>query len=211
MVDKMDMINQEEQTIETYDKYAESWAKDHPIDDYQTIIEQLKALAPQGSMLEIGCGAGQDAELLKAAGYDYLGVDASTGMVQLARSKHPNVNFMHLNLYDLAQLRREFDAFWCNAVLLHIPKSRINEALQAISSVIRLGGIGFVSIKDGDKEEFEERVQSNREEKRLFVHWRKEEFEEVLRRNGFKVVYYEYVPKSERSKWHRFVVCKQTP
>ena len=89
--------DQEDQTIQTYDKYAESWAVDHPLDDYGSIIAKLKELAPRGSVLEIGCGSGQDAEMLTQAGYDYLGTDAAQGMVNLASSKHPGITFQHRN------------------------------------------------------------------------------------------------------------------
>lgn len=205
----MDTASQEDETIQTYDRYAESWAVDHPQDDYRTILTKLKQLVPHGSVLEIGSGSGQDAEMLTAAGYDYLGTDAAKGMVSLASLRHPGITFRHLNLYNLADLGQQFDIFWCNAVLLHIPRRRIDEALQAISAAIRPAGVGFVSLKDGDQEIFEERRQSDRQENRIFVHWRKDDFEEVLKRNGFEVVYYEYVPKSERSKWHRFIVRKQ--
>lgn len=63
-------------------------------------------------------------------------------------------------------------------------------------------------MKDGDKEIFEERTKSGRQENRVFVHWPREDFEKVLERNGFEVVYYEYSPISERSQWHRFIVRK---
>lgn len=204
----MNSTDQEDRTIQTYDKYAQSWVTDHPQDDYRTILARIKNLVPHGSVLEVGCGGGQDAEMLMAAGYDYLGTDAAKGMVRLASQNHPGINFQHLNLYDLASLGRQFDIFWCNAVLLHIPKRRIDEALRAISAALKPGGIGLVSMKDGDKEIFEERMQSDREERRIFVHWSKDDFETVLKRNGFDVIYYEYVPKSERSKWHRFIVKK---
>jgi 2-polyprenyl-3-methyl-5-hydroxy-6-metoxy-1,4-benzoquinol methylase len=202
------MADHEDETIQTYDKYADSWASDHPPDDYDTILAQVLQLTPHGSVLEVGCGSGQDAEMLIAAGYDYLGTDAANGMVRLASQRHAGIVFQKLNLYELASLGRRFDIFWCNAVLLHIPKHRIDEALQSISAAVRSAGIGFISMKDGDKEVFEERTESDRQEKRIFVHWRKDDFEKVLKRNGFEVVYYEYVPKSERSKWHRFIVRK---
>ena len=204
----MSSLDQEDQTIQTYHKYAESWAVDHPLADYGSILAKLKELLPHGSVLEIGCGSGQDSEMLMQAGYDYLGTDAAQGMVDLASTRHPGTTFQHLNLYNLGRLKKQFDIFWCNAVLLHIPKRRIDEALHAISASVRVGGIGFLSMKDGDKEIFEERTKSGRQENRVFVHWPREDFEKVLERNGFEVVYYEYSPISERSQWHRFIVRK---
>lgn len=201
--------NQERATVQTYDKYAASWANDHDTAvDYSSIISKLKELRPRGTVIDIGCGSGQDAELLAPVDYEYLGIDAAAGMVELARSRHPKLAFKQINLYQLSQLALRFDVFWCNAVLLHIPRRRINEALQAISSVIKANGIGYISMKDGDAEIFEEREKSDRQEKRVFVFWREDDFVKVLQRNGFEPVYYEYAPVNERSKWHRFIVRK---
>ena len=166
----MNTADQEDETILTYDKYAESWASDHPQDDYRVIITRVKQLVSHGSVLEVGCGSGQDAEMLTTAGYNYFGIDAASGMVSLASRKYPEIIFKHLNLYDLARLKRQFDIFWCNAVLLHIPRRRIDEALRAIATAVKPTGIGFIAMKDGNTEIFEKRTQSGRQENRIFVH-----------------------------------------
>lgn len=200
---------QEVETIQTYNKYAASWVDEHA--DRRVLkvtVSKFKKFLSSGAILEIGSGGGSDAELLVAAGYRYFGTDASAGMVEAARAKHANLQFEQLSVYDLADLHRQFDGFWASAVLLHIPKQRIDEALQAISTVIRLGGVGFISMKDGEKEEFEKREKAGRHENRLFAYWRKDEFEKALKHNGFTVVDYTYESVNERTNWHKFIVRK---
>lgn len=161
----MDDEAQEQATIRTYDSHAASWTGDYANrGELKSIVAKFKKLLPQGAVLEIGAGGGDDGALLAKAGYDYLGTDASAGMIQVAREAYPDLLFKQCDLYDLADLHRQFDGFWASAVLLHVPKRRIDEALQAISGVTKSGGVGYISLKDGDNEEFEERKKSGRQE-----------------------------------------------
>jgi hypothetical protein len=123
-------------------------------------------------------------------------------MVSLARRNVPEAHFEQINLYDLRKLKVKFDGFWARAVYLHVPKSRINESLQSLNKCLKLNAIGMMSIKDGDREEFEVRDKEKMHEERLFVYWKKEEFIELLKVNGFQVVEYIYKPESERTNWH---------
>lgn len=200
----------EAKTIETYDLTAASWAQSHAkVNDWIWAAKRLKSFLPSGTILEIGCGGGRDAVDLLQLGYNYLGTDASAGMVQAARSAVPEAVFEQCNVYDLPKLKRVFDGFWACAVLLHIPRQRIDEALQAMSSVLKPGAVGLISMKDGNTDDFEVRDAHGGHEERLFVYWRREDFEKVLARNGFKVLEYTFKPVSKRTNWHIFFVAKE--
>lgn len=203
----MDAAEQEAKTIETYDATASQWSQMHQ-GAWEETAAHFSQLLPGGTVLEIGCGGGRDAANLIAQGLTYFGTDASLGMVAEARKAVPAGVFEQLNVYDLAKLKRQFDGFWACAVLLHIPKKRIDEALQAITAVLKPGAIGMITMKDGDREEFEVRDKDGAHEERLFVYWKKDDFSEVLARNGFKVLEYEYRPVSQRTNWHVFFVSK---
>jgi 2-polyprenyl-3-methyl-5-hydroxy-6-metoxy-1,4-benzoquinol methylase len=205
----MHQHEQESKTIQTYDTTAHHWAKAHAADnDWLWAAEHLKQLLPQGDLLEVGCGGGRDAAVLSQLGYGYLGTDASAGMVAVAQAQVPQATFRQCNVYDLAKLSQTFHGFWACAVLLHIPKARIGEALQAIYSVLKPGAVGMISVKDGDDEDFEVRDKGGQHEERLFAYWRKDSFTKVLTENGFRVLDYTYKPKSKRTNWHVFFVAK---
>lgn len=200
----------EAKTIETYDRTAHIWSVDHATrNDWKGEAERLKQWLPAGSILEIGCGGGRDAKELMRLGYDYYGTDASRSMVQSARTAVRGAAFEVRNVYDLTGLGKRFDGFWACAVLLHIPRARIDEALTAIRSALRAKAVGMISIKDGDKDDFEVRDKNGVHEERLFVYWRKPDFEAVLARNGFTVLDYTYRPVSQRTNWHIYFVQKQ--
>lgn len=202
-------LNQEAATIETYDRNAAAWAGAHHFDlahnSFASALSDFYSLVADGSsVLEIGCGSGRDAaELVQH--YDYLGTDASRGMVDAACKNVPTGAFQQCSVYDLATLDRKFDSFWAAAVLLHIPKSRINEALIAIKSVVAPRAVGMIAIKDGDREEFEVRTSDGMQEERLFTYWTKDDFSAVLGRNGIDTLSYNYKPISERTNWHIFL------
>lgn len=207
---QMDYRKLEDITIATYDQNAMSWVSSHgKISDWGENVTQLTHYLPEGSLLEIGCGGAREAAQFVKLGYDYLGTDASAGMVRAAQADNPECSFQTINVYDLPNLGRTFDGFWACAVLLHVPKKRIDEALQAISAVLKPGAVGMISLKDGDKEDFEVRNKHGRHEERLFVYWRKDAFVRVLQRNGFSVLEHQYRAVSERTNWHIFYVKKK--
>ncbi len=205
----MSVSEQELATIDTYDRNAASWANAHNFDLSENVFadplfEFYKYVQDGSSVLEIGCGGGRDAaELIQH--YKYLGTDASIGMVEAARKNVPTGTFQQCSVYDLGRLKQRFDAFWTAAVLLHIPKSRIDEALTAINSVMVPKAIGMIAIKDGDREEFEVRDNDGLHEERLFTYWTRQDFEAALARNAMSVVYYAYKPVSQRTNWHFFI------
>ena len=204
----MDADDLETKTVQTYDATAGNWSKSRMQDEWEPVRRKFKKFLPAGKILEIGCGGGRDAAALTRAGYDYLGTDASAGMIQVATHEVPHAAFRQLSLYNLAELPEKFDGFWACDVLLHIPKARIDEALTALSSVLKAGVIGMISVKDGDREYFEVRDHHGNHEERLFVYWTKDVFTSVLRRNGFGMLDYMYRPVSERTNWHIFFVQK---
>jgi len=201
--------SQEDATVRTYDNNAAVWAKQHNFDlsnnFFANALNEFYGLVADGaSVLEIGCGGGRDAiELAKH--YNYTGTDASEGMVGVARINVPNGTFVKCNVYNLSELNRKFDAFWAAAVLLHIPKSRIDEAIRSIKSVTIKGAIGMIAIKVGDKEEFEVRDIDGVHEERLFTYWTNEDFTEVLKRNGLAIISYTFMPVSQRTNWHIYL------
>ena len=67
------------------------------------------------SILDLGCGTGNHAQVLAQRGYKVTGIDASAGMVRVARGKargQPNLVFRRADMrrFDLA---RKFDAAIC--------------------------------------------------------------------------------------------------
>lgn len=194
------LTEHEEVTKRTYNQLAKQWSTGHLTEDFWIKeLELFKKLLPRGRVLEIGCGGGRDTKHLLKLGYEYLGTDIAGNLLKEARKRNPSAKFAKVSIYDL-KFNKPFDGFWCSAVLLHVPKSRIDEALTAINACLKPNAAGFISIKKGVGEELERRIDLDGDG-RLFSYWQDEDFRKVLVENGFKVLLAGYRPMSERSKW----------
>ena len=64
-------------------------------------------VSPNQNILEIGCGIGNLlASLQPARG---VGIDFSIEMIERARAKHPNLEFIHADAHDLSEVKGDFD------------------------------------------------------------------------------------------------------
>lgn len=197
------MKDEEKKTVDYYDSFAEAWAAGHGGNEgasyWQTEMARFHELLPGRKVLEIGSGAGTDAAALMAMGYDYTGTDASKGLLQVARKRNPTARLLNVTVHDLDFGVEKFDGFWTAATLLHIPKTRIDEALVRIKGVIKPGGVGFISLKQGEGE------KTSIETGRWFAYYGEAEFREVLGRSGYKTVEVQVRP-GEEDTWLAFFV-----
>jgi ubiquinone/menaquinone biosynthesis C-methylase UbiE len=203
----INLLPEERTTIETYDMVADIWSGVYSQPGFWTNeMRRFQELLPSGTILEIGAGAGEDAVELISYGFGYVGTDISEKLLQSARRKLPAQKFYALSVYDL-DFEQKFNGFWASRVLLHLPKSRIDQALQSIKRAVEPGAIGFISLIDGSGEGMElEPWDDGSQHQRYFAYYSKAEFSAVLRKNGFKLADYSYRKDSDRFKWHCFFV-----
>ncbi len=78
----MSLTDKEQKTVAYYDRSGEEWAAAHASESSWWLAEMQKfrAMLPSGKVLEIGSGAGKDAQALIQMGYQYVGTDASKGL-----------------------------------------------------------------------------------------------------------------------------------
>lgn len=205
------MLTPEEQkTLESYKRIAAARGKTHVNSDFwRPEFEKFSELLPNGKVIDIGCGSGRDVILFTEAGYDYAGVDISDEMLSEAKKLVPAANFVKGNAYSLDFPSRTFDGFWAAASLLHIPKINTSLVLQEIKRVTRVGGIGFIAMKEGEGEQM---VQGSLDgDERFFSFYAESEFLQLLQSNGFEVLEHsrdmrEYNPPKNLTVWLLYLV-----
>lgn len=199
-VEDMGLSETESATITAYEEMAEDWAAQHNQPLFPTEMARFHELLPTGRILEIGAGSGIDAAELIKLGYDYLGAEPSANNITWAQSANPEGTFEQKSVYDL-HFDKVFDGFWCAAVLLHIPRERIDEALEVIRANMKSRAIGFIAIKQGDGEEAIHNPEGSQSSLRTFVYWHSEDFKERLNSGGYSVINEGYRPVSQRTRW----------
>ena len=197
-------------TIDSYNKIAEEYHQRNAqtiwTEEYQMFKDFLK---DKKDVVEIGCGAGRDAEELVKLGLTYTGIDASEGMLKLAEKRVPAGTFQVGDFFKLAFEDESFDGFWAAASFLHVPKIDIDLVLQEARRILKSNSIGFISVKE--KTTMEEGVIKEAKAEgiqRYFAFYTQDEFESILKRNNFdivqKVIVVERDPQAQR--WLGFFV-----
>lgn len=194
-------------TVQAYDQHAESWAAARSTPGYWEAarLRLQEALPAGGRLVEFGAGAGRDAAELIRAGYGYTGIDASAGLLAIARRQVPGATFIQgdLRTISLSPAEQPFDGFWCVAVLLHLPRTEIGGALENMAGMLRPEAPGIITLKDGTGQGQE--VHPEVPTPRHFTYWDERAFRDTLQRCGYTVEWHELM-RSEHTTWHQFLV-----
>ena len=124
--------------------YERTWGADPIARRFRARVHEVIAeeLPPPATILDVGAGIGLDAEALAARGYAVHGIDASAGMVAVARERVPGVAFDVEDL--LATDRGPFDGALANfGVLNCVP---LDGAAAALARAVSPGGLVFVVV-----------------------------------------------------------------
>ncbi|MAE72256.1 MAG: hypothetical protein CME06_17535 [Gemmatimonadetes bacterium] len=133
--------------VERSAEYYESKYRDgehHETEHYAPVYEQVlkflgDCVAPEGRILEIGCGRGELAAMIREAGFrGYRGIDISASAVDVARGRMPDwrSRFSTGSAYDPADLGEEYDVAIAVEVLEHLDDLRLLRQLRPGSWII---------------------------------------------------------------------------
>jgi SAM-dependent methyltransferase len=108
----------------------------------------LALLPPGGSILELGCGAGDHSAVMLAAGFQVRATDGSPEMAAIAarRIGHP-VETMRFDELDAFEA---YDGVWASACLLHVPADELIGVLRRIRRALKPSGAFYASFKTGE-------------------------------------------------------------
>jgi SAM-dependent methyltransferase len=164
-------------------RYAERW-DETSADWVEDEADRLAGQLPPGALVaDVGCGPGNDTVRLRGRGLRVHGFDLSHAM--LTARDVPGQVRADLRRLPLADGR--LDALWCIAVLLHIPRDLVPGALAEFHRVLRPGGLGVISVAEGEGEGWERYGHQNGEIERYFVHHAAEHFAALVTGAGLEI------------------------
>jgi ubiquinone/menaquinone biosynthesis C-methylase UbiE len=138
-------------------------------------------------ILDVGSGPGRDALILKEKGLEVVCLDASEEMVKICSEKGLKAivgDFNNLPFPD-----GSFDGVWSYTALLHVPKSEIQIPIQEIKRALKKNGLFGLGLIEGEGEIYKETAGVNMP--RLFSFYKEEEIKELLKRNGFELLFFQ--------------------
>lgn len=124
--------------------------------DINNGIEQHKRAVTfakgRGHALDIGCGCtGRFIELLLDEGFSPAGIDVSADMLDIARQRHPNINFVQADICEYS-LDEKYDFITAWDSIWHIPLAEQRNVLTKIVASLNVGGVFILSFGGTTKE-----------------------------------------------------------
>ena len=132
-----------------YDEWAPSYdtQSNQLLDIEQPIVREILDGLPVGDALDAACGTGRHAAYLASLGHTVVGVDASPGMLAVAREKIPRATFHEGDLHALPLEDDSVDLVTCAIALVHFEE--IDGPFREFARVLRPGGHLVVSDQRG--------------------------------------------------------------
>jgi len=134
-------------TQEDYSLIAErfSRARDKVWDEMRFLFDDY--LVEGERILDLGCGNGRFYEMFKNKKIDYIGIDNSKELIEIAKKKFPNANFQVNNALNLSFPSDYFDKVYAVAVLHHIPSREFRlQFLKEAKRVLKQEGLLILTV-----------------------------------------------------------------
>ncbi len=195
-----------------YDKIADDFAKLRtylfPLE--RKYLDLLVRDVPKGSfILDLGCGSGTPiATYLDSLGYEIVGVDASTRMLDLAKKSMPHHTWIHATLEDL-KLNEKFSAVVCWDSMFHLPREMHAKIFKEIhNALLPKGRLMVSSGGDVSAEGFTDKMFG---EDFYYDSLPQEELFKTLNEIGYQILSSELfdLPDGERNKGKRGTLAEK--
>lgn len=140
-------LSHDQPTLDFYEREASAYAANAKSKVSRWLEDFMEALPAGAQVLDLGCGAGQDAEAMLGRGFDVDAADGSSAMAAQAEQllKRP-VKIMR---FDELSANCAYDGVWANASLLHVPFAALIQVLMLVFQALKPGGVQFATYKSG--------------------------------------------------------------
>ncbi len=131
------MSNNYKKVKQWYDAHVEEYAKRSAVLLLDELNVFLTKVRKGGRILDAGCGPGHDTEYFARKGFQALGVDFSSKMIDYAKRNRNVGVFKKVNLLELDRYfdKAYFDGVWVSSSLTHFKKGDIVKVLKQIKFV----------------------------------------------------------------------------
>ncbi len=121
----------------------------------------LERVAPGGTVLSAGCGAGRYDGFLLEAGHPVVGIDQSAGMLARARERFPQATYERMGLQEMA-FHEAFDGVICMDAMEHVSPEDYPGILENFEEALKPGGVLYFTMERADSGELEKAYERAR-------------------------------------------------
>lgn len=133
-----------------YDKIAHWWHEQHNESSYgiEQIRRAMRYCQRQGRALDVGCGSGgRIFRVLEDSGFQITGIDASPGMISIAKENHPAVKLQVADIREW-QSDERYDLIIAWDSIFHLAQNEHDQVLKKLANLLGEGGIVIYTLGD---------------------------------------------------------------
>ena len=136
-------------TLDFYNSHAADYAADgdRPNPRLPIFLKRCKA---GGRVLELGTGAGVDAEAILAAGFVLDATDGSAELAAIASARLGQP--VRTMLFEELDAVSEYDGIYACASLTHVARDQLTDVIGRVHRALVGGGVVWASFKAGEAE-----------------------------------------------------------
>lgn len=178
-----------EQTILAYNRNAEKYnAKFSNFAAYrEKMVAFQREFIPVGArILDLGCGPGNNITTLQNldGSYSFTGVDLSSDLLDIAKTKHPDCRFLNKNICTL-KVEEQYESILASFCVVHLTHAETENLIEYIAGSLVDGGSLYISFMEGDSSGFESTSFS--EDEIFFNYYQADDIITMLRERGLEV------------------------
>lgn len=139
-----------------YDRLGNRYTTEREKFDNWTEVKAFTSKLPDAArVLDAGSGTGMPvADFLVKSGFEVVGIDISSGMVETARRNVPEATFQQMDMTKLDFSPESFDGVISTYAIIHIPRELHAGIFSSFHSILKPGGAMLVSVASWAWEEF---------------------------------------------------------
>jgi SAM-dependent methyltransferase len=143
-------MSKDDLTLQFYAANAATYAARDRLLPARMLDRFLAELPPDGRILELGCGGGQDAAYMLSRGFTVVPTDGSPELAaEAAQRLGLQVQVMRFDELDAVS---DYEGVWASASLLHVPRPALTPILRLVHRALKADGRFWSSYKTGKAE-----------------------------------------------------------
>ncbi|MFB0503355.1 MAG: class I SAM-dependent methyltransferase [Candidatus Bathyarchaeia archaeon] len=145
--DVWNSIGKEEIVRKGYDKIASQYDEYRDLFNNETELNEFMSLVrPGGHILDAGCGSGVVARALVDNGFQVTGIDISQKMIDIAKHRIPEAEFIIGDMAALEFDNETFDGVVSTYAVFHIPRTKHFSLFLEFHRILKKGGALLFSV-----------------------------------------------------------------
>lgn len=204
------------ETFQTWNKVAQLYQEkfmDLSLynESYDRLCEALKK--KNSAVLELGCGPGNITKYLlsKRPDFNIDALDVAPEMIRLAQQNVPKANFNVMDVRDISQIQKKYDAIVCGFCMPYLSASDWRKCLADCTELLLSGGVFYLSFVAGNPNDSDYQQGSSGDRTYFYYHDLEDTIEEIKNQNFtvLNLIRVPYLKSDQTSEEHTIIIAKK--